>query len=306
MSSKAASPVIVTLALILVQVIFGVNYVLSKIIVGVFPPLVWAALRVICSAIIMLFINILFNKNTPRWDRHFFLPLLGFSLLGMTISQGSFLLGLSHTTSTNSSILNTLIPVFTLVIVTVQGREPLTISRSIGFFCAFVGVLVIRKVEDFSFSNQTLLGDMLVMLNALSTALFLALSKKFIQKYDRLWVTTWLFIYGSVGLSLVALPEWATFKLPAMTVLLWSCAAFGVIGTILTYFLSNWALAHTHSSQVALFIYLQPIVASFLAWLALGEKITFRVILSCSLISFGVLTALTPPDFFSRFFRRKK
>lgn len=296
MASRAASPLLVTSALVTVQMLFGLNYVFSKVIVGIFPPLAWADIRVICSAILMLGINIIFARKMPKADRKFFLPLIVYSVLGIVCTQSFFLLGLHYTTSTNSAILNTLIPVFTLVVVTIQGNETLTAQRAIGFFFAFIGVLVIRKVEDFSLSNKTLVGDLFILMNALSTALFLVFSKKFLQKYDRFWATTWLFIYGSVGLSILSAPDWMHFRMPEMTPLLWGCAAFGVISTLLTYFLSNWALAHTQSSHVALFIYLQPVVASFLAWLWLDEKITIRVVAACLLISLGVLAALLPKN----------
>ena len=48
-------------------------------------------------------------------------------------------------------------------------------------------------------------------------------------------------------------------------------AVYAVLGsTVLTDFLSTWVLRHTHSSQVALYINVQPLVAASLG-AALGE-----------------------------------
>jgi drug/metabolite transporter (DMT)-like permease len=293
---KPAPPqALVFLALTAVQVLFGVNYVVSKVVVDTFPPLVWASIRIVIAATLMLTFAKLSGRPAPDDGKRFFGPLVIFALLGIVINQGSFLLGLHYTTSTNSAILNTLIPIFTLLVVTIRGQEPLTLRRGLGFFCAFAGVLVIRRVEDLSLSDKTLVGDLLTMLNCLSFSLFLSFSKHFLEEHDRLWTTAWLFTYGSVGLTAIALPQYTTFHMPEMTPMLLGCALFSIIGgTILTYFLNNWALSYTRSSSVALFIYTQPVVASLLAWAWHGQLISGRSAAAMVLIFIGMLLALSP------------
>lgn len=293
--SKPAKSLVFT-ALITIQVLFGINYVVSKVVVSVFPPLVWASARIIVSSLIMLAAGLLFRRgHFPRDGKKFFIPLIAFALLATIINQTSFLVGLRYTTATNSAILNTLIPVFTLLIVTLRGQEPLTVKRGLGFILAFGGVLAIRKVEEISFSNQTMIGDLLTVLNCLSYALFLSYSKSFLEKHDRIWTTVWLFIYGSVGITLIAIPDWMTFQMPELTPSLMASMAFAVIGgTLLTYFLNVWTLAHAKSTSVAIFIYLQPVVATALAWTWFGEQPTLRTILSSLLIFGGVLLSLAP------------
>ena len=288
--------ILIFLALLAVQILFGVNYVISKVVVMAFPPLVWASFRIVVASITLLAIVLLGKRKHPTDGAKFFIPLIGFSLLGIIINQGSFLVGLRYTTSTNSAILNTLIPVFTLLIVTLRGQEPLTPARAVGFLSALAGVLVIRKVEDFSFSNQTMIGDLLTVLNCFSYSLFLSFSKKFLEQHDRVWTTTWLFLYGSVGLTLVAAPDWIHFHWPAMSGMLLGCMVFAIFGgTLATYFLNIWALSYTRSSSVALFIYLQPVIASLLAWVWFREAMTPRTIFSWVLIMGGFLLALTKP-----------
>jgi drug/metabolite transporter (DMT)-like permease len=294
MSAAAAPrPILVLLALLAVQVLFGSGYVVSKVLVGVFPPLVWASLRILVSTGLMVGIATAMRRRSPQGWHQFFKPLIGFALLGMIINQSSFLVGLKHTTSTNSAILNTLIPVFTLAVVTIRGQERLTPFRAAGFVLALAGVLIMRKVEEFTLSDETFLGDLLTVLNCLSYALFLSFSKPFLEKHDRVWTTAWLFVYGSLGISLLAIPDYLTFSWPQMTPTLWWCAAYAVIGTtLLTYFLNFWALSHAKSSSVALFIYLQPPIASLVAWAWLGEPVTLRSVTASLLIFMGMLLGL--------------
>ncbi len=293
-SSNAVSPRLVFLALSTVQILFGINYVVSKILVGVFPPLVWASLRIIVSAAVMMAVAGFSGRPHPRDGRRFFLPLILFALLGAVINQSAFLVGLRYTTSTNSAILNTLIPVFTLLIVTLRGQEPITPARALGFISALCGVLVLRKVENYSFSDVTLIGDLLTILNCFSFALFLAFGKTFIEKHDRVWTTAWFFVYGSVGITMLAVPDYASFSFPPMTPALWGAVAFSVLGaTLLAYFLNSFALAHARSSHVAVFIYLQPVVASILAWMWMNETVTLRTVASWGLILTGMMLGLT-------------
>jgi drug/metabolite transporter (DMT)-like permease len=288
----APHPGLIFLALIAIQLLFGAGYVVSKVIVGVFPPLVWASIRIVISAAIMLVVALSSGRQSPRGWKEFFRPLIGFALLGMIINQTSFLVGLKFTTATNSAILNTLIPVFTLGVATIFGVEKFTLRRGWGFLLALAGVLSIRHIENFTLSDSTLVGDLLTILNCLSYAFFLVLGKSFLERHDRVWTTTWLFIYGSVGITLLAIPDFAEFQFPTMTPLLWFCAVFAVLGTtLLTYFLNFWALAHAKSTSVALYIYLQPVVASAVAYYAFHEQITSRTIFSAALIFLGMLLA---------------
>ncbi len=102
-------------------------------------------------------------------------------------------------------------------------------------------------------------------MNSLSYAIYLGTSKKFLEKYDPFWMTGWFFAYGSVGLGLLSIQEWPSFQMPELTPPLVSAVTFALIGgTLLTYGLNNWTLSKVRSSQVALFIYIQPVIAAMI------------------------------------------
>jgi len=295
MSTVSPHPFLVIFSLICVQVCFGANYVISKVVVTHFPPLVWASIRISIATLVIWAFNLIFRRQSmPKLDREYLLPMVGFALLGTILNQVTFLMGLSMTTSTNSAILNTMIPVATLAIVTMRGQESLTANRALGFVLALTGVLSIRKIENFQLTDQTFIGDLLNLANCIFYAFFLSFSKKFMEKYDAFWTTAFLFLYGSIGITLISIPSWSGFVMPEMTTELKNASLFAVVfGTLVPYFLNFWALRHARSSQVALFIYVQPIVASFIAWKWYSEVITTRTVLSSLLIFFGMLFALS-------------
>ena len=295
MTTRSLSPKLVFFFLILVQVLFAINYITSKVILSYWDPFLWTQIRVFSSTALFLILVLVVHPKHPKPKSSFFLPLVLFSLLAVLIPQLAFQSGMSLTTSTNAAILNTLIPIFTLMIAVIVKQERLTKNRSLGFLLALMGALIIRKIEEFSLSNGTFIGDLLMVLNSLSLSCFFVFSKKFVEKHDRLWVTTWLFVYASLFLSLLAFPSWNQFAeaiLKPVDLTLLLCVFFSVVGaTILTYFLNNVTLAYARASQVALLIYVQPILTAILAWAFLKETPTWRSILSCILIFLGILIA---------------
>ncbi len=291
--TKVPPALAVLLALIGVQICFGSNYVVSKVVVSHFPPLVWAGIRIAISTVVMFGVCFMSGRPRPKLDRNFLVPLIWLALMGTILNQASFLVGLKLTTSANSAVLNTLIPIATLLIVTLRGQEAFNLKKGVGFVLAFLGVLVIRKIENLSFTDSTFIGDMLTVFNCLIYACFLSFSKPFLAKYDALWVTAFLFLYGTVGLNLIAIPSWSTFVAPEMDAHLFGIATFAILfGTLVPYFLNFWALKHAKASQVALFIYLQPVIAAGVAYFWLGETITLRTVISSSLIFSGLVMGL--------------
>ena len=70
----------------------------------------------------------------------------------------------------------------------------------------------------------------------------------------------------------------------------WVRMAYVVLGaTVLTYALNLFALKHTQASRVALYIFLQPVVATVLSVLVLGEAVTWRLLVAGGLVLASLL-----------------
>ncbi len=287
----------ITGALISIQILFGVGYIFSKLLVESFPPLIWACIRSFCAALSIGVIALVLGRPHPKLNRQFFFPLLAFALLGGLLTQGLFLVGLRHTTSTHSSVIFTLTPIFTLMVVIYLREERLTPQNLTGFVFSFLGILILTEVEKFHLSATLMRGDLLTLGSACSYGLFIALSKNFFKKFDSTWITFWIFLCTGIGLAGFSFSEWETFRWPVMTPLLWILVTYGILGaTLLSYFLVIWTIAHASPSKVALFSYLQPVLVSLIAYFFLGEGISPRTIGGSILILMGVGFTLWKPD----------
>ncbi len=282
------------MVLILIQVLFGVNFPASKVIVGKMDPILWSNLRFFIAGLAMLFFTILMRRPHPRVDKNFLFPVAILSILGMALGQGLFLIGLRFTTAINSAILITCIPVLTLVIVVLRRQEDLNFNKLIGFTMSFLGVVLMRDVSSFKIGNATLWGDLLVFSAATCFAMYLSFGKKFFMKYDNMWSTTWMFFISALAMSVFNVNKFGQLSDVVYGPVFLYCASFSIFGaTLLTYFLNNWALKRAPSGNVAIFIYLQPVVAGIIGYVFLKEVITMRVIICSLLILTGLLFSIS-------------
>jgi drug/metabolite transporter (DMT)-like permease len=291
MSDKKSGTPLALFALLSVQLIFGFNYAASKLILGVFPPVLWAAVRMTVAAILMFAFSFwLVPKDLRRVDREFLTKTFIFSLFGIAFSQAFFMLGLRYTTTSNAAVLNTLTPIFTLFFSILARKEKFTLWRGLGFAVAVCGVLILKPVDEFSMNGNTWKGDLYTLLNCASLALFFILSRDFLRRNSPFWATAWMFLWGSLLLTLASLPQIeSVIPKESLTTPLWLAIGYNILlGTILTYFLNSWTLTKVNPSVVALFFYLQPVIAVFNGWFSLGETPTNRILLAMSCIFVGV------------------
>jgi drug/metabolite transporter (DMT)-like permease len=277
-------------ALFVVNFLFAVNYIVSKLGMSSFDPLTFAYLRVLGAAIVLN--TLLPIRAAAPFTRDDWKRVALYSLLGVVINQTMFLGGLALTSAHVASILITAIPVFTLAAGIAVKEETGSAMKTAGIALAAVGALTVVGAEGFGGTTKSLAGDLLIVGNSLSYAFFLVLSKRDMALLGPIRVIARMFAIASVVmLPIVAMPmirlQW--HSIPAAA---WLSLAFVIVGpTIAAYLLNAWALAHTDSSLVAAYTYLQPILTVVMAAMFLGETIRPTAILAAVLIFAGVRMA---------------
>lgn len=276
------------IALIAVQLFFGSAAVLGKYALAAFPSVAIVGFRVGGGALAFYLLRRL--RGTMWLDKpsHYFYFAL-FSLFGIILNQLLFFYGLSLTTATNTSLLAVLIPVFAIAVSAIVGNDILNLRKVLGILLAAGGVVYLIDPGKASFSSATTQGDLMIILNSLSYAIYVAISKKLISRYGALKSIAWLFIFGSVvnvplgiwslsGVNLASVPGWGWLALLGVI----------IFPTILAYFWNTWALARVEPSVVAVYVYMQPLIGTAMAITVLGEPWNPRIVLAMSLIFGGV------------------
>jgi drug/metabolite transporter (DMT)-like permease len=139
-------------------------------------------------------------------------------------------------------------------------KERLTRTQWIGISIGAFGAIALTAYGTKSVQAQ--LGDLFLLGNSLSYAVYLLLVKPLMQKYPPLVVITWVFTFGS--LFLLAFPplygDLTQTNLHTIPWFIWIKIIYVVVGvTFLTYLLTVVGLKHVSSTVAAAFIYVQPI-----------------------------------------------
>lgn len=277
-------------ALVAVQIFFAIHYVVAKLVLAVIPAPAWAAIRVGFGAVAFLALYLLRGPRRVTPADHAQLAMLG--LFGVIVNQICFIEGLARTTPSHSALIITTTPVLTATFGLLLGRERPHRSALVAIALALAGVLVLLRADNLELRAEWVRGDLLTATNAASFALFLVLSKNVVRRLGPTAATTGLLCWGCLGTSLYGGHALTHLDTSAVTPRIVVLAAYIVIfPTVLAYLLNSWALARIDASQVALFIYLQPILASTLSVIVLGEPVTPRLLLASALVFLGVLFA---------------
>jgi len=281
-------------ALVTVQVLFGLHYLASKVVLREIPPALWALMRVASAALLLLLIARWLGRRLPRSGKDL-ARLALYSIFGVLINQLCFVEGLSRTTPSHAAILMTAIPVGTLLFAIVLRREHLTAAKAASFALALGGVLLVLKPSAAELAGASLAGDLLVVANALSFSLFLVISKPVLERVEPVAATAVLMSFGALGMVVPGLMAVDGFSPAAVSGTTWALGAFIVVfPTALAYLLNFWALARVESSLVAFFIYLQPLIATGLSVAFLDDRLDREMVGGAALIFLAVFLALRP------------
>lgn len=254
-----------------------------------FAPLAFAWVRVFGSAIVLWF----FARNEPALSRDDNRRIIGYSILGVVINQALFLAGLSLTTVPVAAILITTIPIFALGAAIIAGTERATVTKSAGIALACAGALLVLAREGIGGTSwRSFAGAVMIVINCLSFATYLVVSKPMMARLSARAVVAKMFSYGALILFPIsawslAHQNWRGVSLGAWLSLL------GVIAgpTVGAYLINAWALRHADSSLVAAYTYVQPVLATLLGVMILGEELRGVVIFAGVMIIAGVWLA---------------
>lgn len=275
-------------ALLFVQITFGAFPVVGKGVLAHLPPLAVAGLRVLVAAPLLLALAWRLERVPFPRGHLKELALLGF--LGVFANQVLFILGLARTTATNAAILMPSIPVFTVLVAAVLGVERLSPRRAAGVGVAVAGALVLLNPTRFSLAGGTSFGDLLILLNCLAYAAYLVLQRPLLQRLPPLTLIAWAFVFGGVGVLVVAAPSLAGASFAAVPPAAWAGMAYIVlIPTAVNYALNTWAIRRSSPALAATYTTLQPVVAGLLGMAFLAERAGVRQLAGFAFIVAGLV-----------------
>lgn len=281
-----------------VALFYSINFFTVKTTFREIDPFPVLALRCIFSGVIFWIIvgGFIRERVNLREDG---LRLLGCALTGVSVNQLFFLWGLSNTTEINGAVLMITTPVFVFVLSGILGYQAWTIHKITGLVIAAVGAFLYTTYgRSMHIGNETLRGDIMIIVNAASYGLYLVWVKPLAQKYHPMTITAWMFLMAApfnvgIGFPGLVTTEWGLVSVPGWTGLI----LLIVLATVGAYALNAWAMRIVPPSYVGMYIFLQPVLTGALGMAIRGETLPFIRMFYIGLIFTGVyLVTIFNPD----------
>lgn len=168
----------------------------------------------------------------------------------------------------------------------------MTTARLAGLALASLGVAVTVLMEggDVSLGGGMLLGNLLLIVAALTWALYSALARVAARRYPVLVVTLWATLFGSLFVALIVPFELGAAGLGPVPPLVWIGLAYlGVVSTAGAFYLWNKSIELLGAGLPAILFFAQPVVGGLLGAVLLGEQLGVPFMVGAALIGLAVL-----------------
>src|SRR6056297_2869652 len=276
-------------ALIGANLIYGVNYSVAK---WIMPDYVSPFALVVMRAIggVLLFWTFSALAKTEKVARRDLFRLALCGMFGVAFNQMMFLAGLNFTTPIDASIIMTANPIVVLVAALVLLGERITWRKTLGIILGGSGaILLITSGGNVSLDSEHFVGNLLMLGNTSSYAMYLVLVKPLMKKYHPLTVIKWVFLFGSFIIIPVGFGQFSTTDFSNFTTEVWLSIGYVVIfTTFFAYLLNIVAMKWVSPTLASTYIYSQPVIASVVAIIMLQDHLTWLKVISTGLVFAGV------------------
>ncbi|HWB96694.1 MAG TPA: DMT family transporter [Bryobacteraceae bacterium] len=268
------------------------NYIAGKLALRDFPPLLLISLRLFFAGLMILPIYWRERWRSPEQARVSWSDwpaLLSLGILGLSLNQVLFVVGLSLTSVAHSALIVGLIPIMVLLLATLLGQEHITLRKTAGMIVALAGVAILKVFEGRQQGGPTWLGDCIIFLSTLTFSIFTVFGKRATKRYSAVVVNTFGYVGGGLTLLPVILWGFARFPYGQVRPLSWACLLYmALFPSVLAYLIYYYALKRIPASRVSAFSYLQPVLAMTMGVFILGERVTGSLLLGGTVIFSGV------------------
>lgn len=280
------------IACLIVVLIWGSNISVVKDGVSQMDPFCFNSLRMALASLVLLSI-VLFHERHRLPSLSSLKSLVLPGILGNTLYQMFFIVGISQTKAGNAALLISTTTMFTALFSRLAGHESLSLSRMAGMSVCMAGVAVVILDKPGSFlQSGSLRGDILILCSSVCWAIYTVRSKSIMRAYSSLSFAAVTLSIGAAGFILLSarrllIQDWNAVPSSAYVEMAYS-ALFGLSGAYLLFF---FAVRHLGSTRTSLYTNLVPFAGLLFAGLFLGEAVTVVQIGGGLLIVLGIYSA---------------
>ncbi|MGM9803884.1 MAG: DMT family transporter [Muribaculaceae bacterium] len=262
---------------------------------GTITPMALSGYRIIGGALLFWLISLFVPAKSgecTKIERGDVLPLIAASLLVIGLNQVLIILGMSYASPVDASVVCSLTPIFTLIFGSIIMGFAFTWGKALGVVIGLAGALTFvftGEADPSIHVSNPVLGDALCLLAQVCGALYLVCFGKLINKYSLLTLMKWMFLISAIAILPISFNDMVHVSWAQMSLMAYVDLAFIILfGTCLAYMLIPVAQRRVEPTVIAMYNYLQPVVAVvFSVWVGLAV-INGMNILATAMVFLGV------------------
>jgi len=274
-------------------VIWGGNFTLQKYLFDRITPggFLWARYLImpVCALLLMRWRLGCWLPPLPRKD-WMHMAWLGF--IGHSLHVGLVTYGIHWSTAFSSSVILACGPIFTLLILRVQGMERLTGAQLAGVTLAFGGVLLFLSDKLLGGNWRAGGGDLILLVAASLFSYYTVAVKPVMQRHSPVLTMGYATLLGGLPVMLLSVPagidaNWSLLSFWGWVGLFWSV----LVSAFLGWLAWGWINTVRGVARSAPLMYLMPPMAGLFAWALSGEHYTWIKVAGAGLTLLGVAMA---------------
>ena len=289
-------------AILTVAFVWGTTFLGIRIAVETIPPWFVAGIRQFLAAVLVAII--LISTKELKWIgwKNFRIQII-LSILMLIIANGMTTVAEENLSSSLASLISATSPLFIFIFSIFFNLEKFSFRGIIGVTLGFSGILLIFKdgLEDL-LNLEYRMGVIFMFFAILGWAMGSIYSKKINHKSQNISLNLFYqFSFAGIGQIIFSF-----FFSNEINVEAWSLKSIiatvylAVFGSLIAFYAFHYALKKISPTQISLLSYVNTIIAIFLGWLILDEKISAAFITATLLIICGVFITNYKPGMFRK------
>lgn len=278
------------LAAILSAAFGGTAVAATRLLAGAIDPIALGAIRFAGGFLILLPIALVGDRRWP--PRQDWPASIGLGVLFFAVFPVLFNASLIYTTAARGALALASAPLMTMLAAALLGIEPLTARKTIGVAIAMAGVAIALATGLSEAPPGAWRGDLLMAAAAFCMALYNVWSRPFIDRSGPIPFTALGMGVGAASLLVLSLAHGGLGAAARLDAAQWlACAYLAVVCGALIFFLWAYALGRTTPTLVAVSVTVNPVTASIVGLVLLGEPIGGNLVLGLAAVLLGIAVA---------------
>lgn len=273
--------------LLLLGVLWGMPYALTKLSLATIPPLTLVAGRLVIAATVLWIVVAILGRKVPL-TRSFFVGVAVQGCIGCVIPYTLIAFGQKSVDSALAAILNSTTPLFVCFVSVMWMRhEHLTVSRLAGVSAALGGVIAVAGGSSLSGLGQEIWGQAAILLATFSSACATIYGRRFSGVAPEVAAAGMLSCAALIltPASLLLETPWrSTPSALSLAALIANAAVATALGFVIYFrLIRTIGILGTASAG-----YLKPAVGVLIGCVVLGETVTWTMMVGLAAILAGV------------------